>query len=915
MARRSTPRLTELLLLAAAAPAVLLAFALVHAVAARTLTWADFAVPAGLFVAFVAAHVAVRRFAPYADPVILPATFLLSGIGLAMVTRLDPKLAISQVTWVFIGVAACVLTLVAVPSLERLARYKYTIGLVAVVLLVMPVFVGKTVNGAKLWISVGGLSFQPSEIAKVLLVIFLAAYLAENRDVLSVSVRKVLGIGVPAARHLGPLLAMWAVSLLILIGLRDLGSSLLFFGIFLVMFYVGTGRSIYTLSGIALFGAGAYVAFRLFDHVQTRVAIWLHPFADAQGKGYQLVQSLFSIGAGGVLGTGFGRGLPTRIPFVTTDFIFSAVAEELGLIGGVVILLVYLVIVYRALAIASRSRSDMAQLTAVGLAAALALQVFVIVGGVTRLIPLTGITLPFVSYGGSSLLANFIIVGLLLRTGDEAARVGALARETPTQVISGLRTGRRVTIVAWVVTGLFALLVVNLGNLMVFQQEALAANPANTRRLAEELAAQRGAIRTADGVVLARSVPAGPGRYRRIYPSGELAAHAVGYFSARYGRTGVESAMNETLLGKRTFASFADLVAASSGVPVRGNDVVLTIDSKVQRAAQEALAGRRGAVVAIDPRTGAVLALASNPTYAPSAIEKEFGRYQAAGADAPLVNRATKSLYPPGSTFKVVTLAGGFASKVCTPETVYPAPASMQIGGGKVSNFKGVGFAPSTVEQATARSINTVFGQIGAQIGADRLVKQADAFGFDAVPPIETGAAKSRMTRPDQMTEWMTAWAACGQPVSNRPGKVIGPVATPLQMALVAAGVGNNGVVMKPYLVGSIADPTGRVLAATSAAPWTTATSPTDAATVKAMMINAVENGSGRRAKVPGIPTAGKTGTAEPGKNEQTHAWFIGFAPADRPTVAIAIILENAGVGGEEAAPAARQVFEAALKR
>ena len=906
------PRTTELLLLVAAAPAVLLVFALAHASAGTPLTWEVFAVPAALLLAFGLAHLTVRRFAADADPIILPVTALLTGMGLAFVTRLDPKLAAQQVVWVFIGVAVLVGTLALVPSLERLARYKYTIMLGGLVLLVAPMIFGREVNGARLWLRFGPVSFQPSELAKILIIVALAAYLADNRDVLSVSVRKFMGIGLPAMRHLGPVIVMWAVSLAILVLMKDLGSSLLFFGVFLVMVYVATGRSFYVIVGLVLFAGGAYVSYRLFGHVQVRVSIWLAPFADPSGKGYQLVQSLFSLAAGGMLGAGIGKGSPTRIPFVTTDFVYAAVGEELGLLGGAALLMGYLIICYRGLAIASRSRSDMAQLVAVGLTAALGLQVFVIVGGISGLIPLTGITLPFVSYGGSSIVANFILIALLLRAGDEAARVGALARDTKSAVISGIAAGRRTSRVAWLVTALFAALIVNLTWVQVIHAQALNDSAFNTRNATAQAYADRGSIVTADGVVLAESRPFGK-RFVRTYPQGDLAAHTVGYFTTRFGRAGIEASMNETLLGKRQVATVQDLIESAAGIPVKGADVVLTIDSTVQNAAEKALAGHRGAIVALDPRTGAVLAMASAPSYDPGTVSRQWASLASDPTAAPLVNRATVALYPPGSTFKVVNLTGALDDEAATPSKVYPAPATLLIGGGKVTNFGGVGYGSATLTEATAKSINTVFAQVAVDQGAQTLVDQANAFGFDRKPPFQLPVRASRMDAPASMTTWETAWAGCGQPVSSTSTPARGPLATPLQMALVAAGIGNSGTVMEPYIVNSVTTATGKVLLSTVPRSWLRATNGKTAATVSGLMVNAVENGSGRLARIPGVAVAGKTGTAEVSKNLRTHAWFIGFAPALAPNVAIAVILENAGVGGEEAAPAARPVIEAAL--
>jgi peptidoglycan glycosyltransferase len=906
-------RTIELILLIAVTPVVLLLFGLVQGAARASLGWPDFAVPAGLMVAFLIAHIAVRLTAPGADPVLLPLTALLAGIGVAFITRLDPELAGQQVLWLFIGVGFMIATLAAVPSLERVARYKYTVMLVGILLLVLPAVIGREVNGAKLWLRFGGFSIQPAEIAKVLIVLFLAAYLAEKREVLSVSTHRVLGMWLPPMRHLGPVVAMWLVSLFVLVAEKDLGSSLLFFGVFLVMVYVATGRPAYVIVGLLLFFAGASAAYFLFGHVRLRVGIWLHPFADPANKGYQLVQSLFSFAAGGMAGAGIGRGLEERIPFVTTDFIFSAIGEELGLLGAAAVVSAYLIFCIRGLATATRAKSDMAAFTAAGLVAAFGLQAFVIIGGVTRLIPLTGVTLPFVAYGGSSVLANFMLLALLMRAGDEAPGAEAeLVSSGHTGVLGRMALAGRMRAVANVLAVMLVALVVNLTYLQVVAAPALAASPYNTRGLAEAMRQQRGSILTRDGKVLAESVPDG-NVFRRRYPEGQLAAHAVGYFSTRYGRAGMEAAADGTLSGKRQYRSIQDVIDAAAGRPVRGNDVVLTIDSRVQRAAQDALAGRRGACVVVDPRTGAVLAMASNPTFDPGAVDEAWRQLSSAGASAPLLNRSTRSLYPPGSTFKVVTLTGALASGVASPDTTFTGPASLTIGGGKVTNFEGGDFGTVTLAEATYQSVNTVYAQLGVKLGADALVRQADAYGFDAVPPLELPVRASVMTDPKLMTTWETAWAGVGQPVSNKDIAKVGPSATPLQMALIAAGVSQSGNVMRPYLIDHITDPSGRTLSEATPRSWQTATDPGTAGTVRDLMVGVVKQGSGRRAAVPGVTVAGKTGTAEVSKQQNTHAWFISFAPSEQPRVAMSIILENAGVGGREAAPAAKGVLEEAL--
>ncbi len=391
---------------------------------------------AGLSALAVAAHLTVRFVAPYADPVLLPAVTALNGLGLAVIHRLDlvyadnplkPQgLPSKQLTWMTVGVLLFILTLVLLRDHRVLTRFTYTSGLAAIVLLLLPMVpgLGTTINGAKIWISVGPFSFQPGEIAKVLLVIAFAGYLVLHRDALALAGRRVFGVDLPRGRDLGPILVMWLISLGILIFQRDLGSSLLFFGLFLIMLYVATERAGWLVVGALLFFGGAALAYQFFGHVQTRVNIWLDPmkyFDETPGSG-QLVEGLFGMAWGGLIGRGFGGGSPERVPYAESDFIIAAIGEELGLTGVIAVILVYGLIVERALRAALICRDGFGKLMATGLAAVLALQVFVVIGGVTRLIPLTGLTTPFLSYGGSALVANWVIAALLLRISDQARR-------------------------------------------------------------------------------------------------------------------------------------------------------------------------------------------------------------------------------------------------------------------------------------------------------------------------------------------------------------------------------------------------------------------------------------------------------------------------------------------------------------
>lgn len=387
------------------------------------------AVMAVLFAAlYIGLHVVMRFSTPHADPIILPLICLLTGLGLSMIYRLSLTLAIRQFLWIAVGTIVFVLLVTLFRNYRSLANYKYLIGLAGLMLLFSTVRFGSGFLQPNLWLNIGSLSFQPSEIAKILIVIFFAAYLSEKRELLSVFTRKLGRLSVPDIKHLGPLILFWIISLGLLVIQKDIGASLLFFGLFLVMLYVATGRGIYVGIGSLLFITGATAISKIFSYVGTRISIWINPWPDASGKGFQIVQSLFALGSGGVWGSGLGRGYPYLIPIVTTDFIFSAFGEELGMIGMFAIIAVYMVFVGRGLNVAVKTTDEFGKLLATGLTAVFAIQTIVIIGGVTKLLPLTGITLPFLSYGGSSILANFILAALLViisnQSIEEATRIG-----------------------------------------------------------------------------------------------------------------------------------------------------------------------------------------------------------------------------------------------------------------------------------------------------------------------------------------------------------------------------------------------------------------------------------------------------------------------------------------------------------
>jgi cell division protein FtsW (lipid II flippase) len=393
-----------------------------------------------IFGLFFIAHLAVRRFAKGADGILLPCAALLNGIGYVFIARIDEAknrpagLAGLQAGWTALGVAAFIVTLIVVRKARDLQRYRYTFLLLALIAIMMPLVpgIGRTINGARIWIYIGPASLQPGEFAKIVLAIFFASYLVEKRELLGMATFPKFRPMLPDLKHLGPVLLAWGFTLVVLIAEKDLGSALLFFALFILLVYVATGRAAYTVVGFGMFLAGAALAYKAESHVRLRFDTWLNPWKKPDSDGFQIIQGTFALSSGGFTGTGPGLGRPESIPIAETDFIFAAIGEELGLLGTTAVILCFLLMVGCGLRIASRAKGQFEKLLATGLTILLGVQSFIIIGGVTRVLPLTGLALPFVSYGGSSLLANYILLALLLRiSDDEAQRAGEVEPRKP----------------------------------------------------------------------------------------------------------------------------------------------------------------------------------------------------------------------------------------------------------------------------------------------------------------------------------------------------------------------------------------------------------------------------------------------------------------------------------------------------
>ena len=417
------------------------ALLIVEANQQRALNWDLLSYTLVFLTIFVCAHLAVRRYAPYADPLLLPVVALLNGLGLVLIHRLDlaegttggPS-AGQQMLWTLVGVTGFALVVVGLKDHRLLARYDYICGTAGLVLLIIPALLPASLsetNGAKIWIRLPGFSIQPAEFSKILLLIFFAGVLVTKRHLFASAGTHFLGLDLPRPRDLAPLLAAWFISVAVMVFEKDLGTSLLLYASFLVLVYIATERFSWVVIGLGLFGLGGLAAYQVFGHVRTRVQTWVDPFADPEGAGYQMVQAQFSFATGGVFGTGLGNGQPDTVPAASTDFILAVVGEELGLVGLAGVLMLYTVVIVRGLRTAVAVRDSFGKLLAAGLASTLGIQLFIVAGGVTGLIPLTGLTTPWMSYGGSSLLANYLLLALLIRISHAARRPLDTGQFTP----------------------------------------------------------------------------------------------------------------------------------------------------------------------------------------------------------------------------------------------------------------------------------------------------------------------------------------------------------------------------------------------------------------------------------------------------------------------------------------------------
>ena len=834
---------------------------------------------------FLTAHLVLRRL-PGRDPLLLPAAALLSGWGMLMVGRVAPNFLARQATWLMIATLALVAVTEMGRDLRWLWRYRYTWLAAGLALLAATLILGGNPSGSgpRLWLGLGGAYFQPSEPLKLLMVVYLASYLAERRRLLVSEGWRIGPFHVPPLAYVGPLVAMFGLTVLLLGAQQDLGAAMLFFLTFLSMLYLATGQWGYVAAGLILFGAAGVVAYVGSTRLALRVNAWISPWSGAADWAFQVVQSLLAFGAGGILGEGLGLGWPTFIPAVHTDFTFAAIGESFGLVGLVAVIALYGVILLRGFRAAARARRPFERFLAAGLTAGLIIQAWVIMAGNVKLAPIAGVTLPFLSYGGSSLVCSFIALGLLLRVASKGEEERAPAR-APREPIVRLAA----------VLGLaLVILALASGYWTVVRADWLAAREDNPRRVIHEQRIVRGRVLDREGRTLAGVAVAASGRITRTYPVPE-AAPVVGYASLRYGTGGIETAFDEVLRGEASRSSWEAGWAELLHRPPQGGDVQLTLDAELQRLAQEALGEEAGAAVVLDAKRGDVLAMASAPTYDAAQLEAQWETLREDPA-APLVNRATQGLYQPGSALQTAVVAQALEQGLVddlTDDVGGDATEAVAVDGSQVECAVDPGEG-ATLADAYAAACPAPVGALGRRLGEDGLVAAVERWRL-TTPPTLTIATEAADWSRDAISS--TRQEAMGQ------GTL---VVTPLHMALTAATVANEGTMPPPRL-------TLRVQ--TGDGSWEeTITAGEGQAVISSAAAEALLAAWRRWDGLPEQGLPGHWGVAVAGEGEP-HAWFLGVSPPEGDhRYAVAVLLEHAEVP-ERAVEVGRALLEAAAAR
>ncbi len=825
---------------------------------------------------------------PKADRMLLNNMVLLLSIGFIILGRLDFNKALKQFAIVAVSLIACMFIPAAMKKMKGLKEFGYVYSVIGALLLLTVLILGTATHGSKLSYSIGGISFQPSEIVKIIFVFAVAALLGKAETFFDI-----VTVTFIAAAHV-----------LILVLSKDLGSGLIFFIAYICMLFIATRNYVFLFLGLGSGVAASILAYRIFTHVQVRVSAFLDPFSSIDREGYQITQSLFAIGCGNFFGTGLNKGAPGDIPYVWSDFIFSAVSEEFGGIFAILMLVVCIssfVIIMRA---SINGNGRFYRLLAGGFGAMYIFQVFLTVGGGIKFIPLTGVTLPFVSYGGTSVLSSVCMMYVVLEVIiDYRTNAEVLKADDETMTIRKPRTFETWLTVSFFGT-LYAAMIIYFCIYVANNEQTLISNSYNSRQkiLAQENT--RGSIYDRGGKVLAQTLTDAVGKEYRDYPYANLFAHTVG-FSTK-GKTGIESSENYYLLNSNIPLN-EKVENDVAGRKNPGNNVYTTLDYELQKVASDSLGVCRGAVIVSEVKTGKILAMVSKPDFDPNTVAADWDKYlNDTGDESVLLNRATQGLYPPGSTFKIVTTLEYIKENSEDYENYsYNCSGSYRNGDIKINCFHGSVHNRVDLAKSFAKSCNSSFANIGMSLDRDRFGKTLKQLKFNEKLPLDINYSISKLKVDNYTTDEDMAQISIGQGKAG---------VSPMLLHLITNAIACDGTANKPMLVDHIEDADGNVIKQYEPERYANMMTPEEAGILTELMKGVVQNGTGTRLQSAFYEAAGKTGSAEFGGNkEDSHAWFTGFAPADDPEISVTIIVENIGSGGEYAVPIAKRIIDAYL--
>lgn len=809
---------------------------------------------------------------------------MLLVIGMIILTRISFEQAFRQFMFIAVGAVLMLIIPLFLQKGSIFRNFSAIYFVVGVALLAVVVAIGATSYGAKLTIAIGNLSFQPSEFVKILFVFFIASMLykgADNKRVLFTS-------------------CLSAVYVLLLVASKDLGGALIYFMAYLLMIYVASKKVIYLGAGFGGMAIACVAGYYLFSHVRTRVFVWLNPTADIDNKGYQICQSLFGIGTGGWFGLGIGEGLPKKIPIVEKDFIFSAISEEFGAIFAIGLILLCLSCFIIIINVAMQMKDKFYKLVAVGLAVLYATQVILTVGGAIKFIPSTGVTLPLVSYGGSSMLSTLIIFGIVqgLYMRKAASKASTPKKEDKKKIQDNNREYRVVT---YIFIAIFSAMILYLVYFLAVESEDFINNEYNGLQALFEEDVEKGDILTSDGYVIAETITDADGNSKRNYPYGEMFAHLTGY--ASNVRTGLEKQLNFTLLRSNTYF-VEQLMCELTNEKKKGDNVTTTIRYNLQEAAYKALGKYDGAVVVMEPSTGKILAMVSKPTYNPNSIEQDWASLQEGSA---LYNRATQGQYTPGSVFKILTLLAYVESnQERYSDYSYECTGEITINNKTIHCAGNKAHGMVDLKSSFSKSCNTSFVNMMQNIDEEVFQKLCNSMLFNQNLPIafESSMSNFLISEADEVALKMET--AIGQ------GKT---VVSPLHMVMLASAVCNDGVAMRPQLVEEVKNYKGVIVETTKFKEYKTLFTEAQRNVLSEYMRETVENGTASRLNKDAYTAYGKTGTAQTTSAlDKTNAWFVGYAEYEGKELAIAVVVEDSGTGSAYAVPVAEKIFDLYFK-